>query len=54
MSSLKNFRVNFKGLNNIYKFTDESIVKLVESEILVEKKNWEYIRIDILFLLSFY
>lgn len=34
----KNFKDNFKGLNNIYKFTNESIVSLVDS--YFNGSNW--------------
>lgn len=35
----KNFKTNFKGLNNIFKFSDEKIVQLVENYFSEEPKN---------------
>lgn len=34
VKSFKKFKVNFKGLNNIFKFSDEKIVQLVENYFL--------------------
>lgn len=35
----KNFKTNFKGLNNIFKFADEKILQLLEDYFSNEPKN---------------
>jgi len=39
VKSYRKFKTNFKGLNNVFKFTDESIVSLADGYFLDEAKK---------------
>jgi len=43
VKSYRKFKTNFKGLNNVFKFTDESIVSLADGYFLDEAKKWAFI-----------
>ena len=37
----KKFKTNFKGMNNLFKFTDEKMVELVDAYFVDEARKWE-------------